>query len=185
MTFPESHRGPDRSIIKQKSDERKDEPMKRIQKQSSFCLRFIVLLLTVAVSCLGLYAVNESRPRVLEKNGEYVLREEELERAVFLLENAVRHSPEGGEILLSAEEKEGKVCLAVTDEGEGMTESVQSHIFERGYSYHKDGGKSSGLGLNIALRIVKAHRGEIQVWSEVQKGSRFEIRLPHRQETDD
>ena len=63
-----------------------------------------------------------------------------------------------------------------------MTESVRNHIFERGYSYHTDGGKSSGLGLNIALGIVREHGGDIRVQSEPGKGSCFEVILPQKQE---
>ena len=107
-----------------------------------------------------------------------------LEQAVLnLLENAIRHSAADGSITLRAEELsadsgEKTLCLSVQDYGEGMSETVKSHIFERGYSHHDDGGKSSGLGLNIALCIAREHGGDLQVQSEHGEGSCFLLSLP-------
>ena len=113
-----------------------------------------------------------------------------------ILDNAIRHSPEGGKIRMTAQAASGEefaatggngtdlgyFAISIRDYGEGMTESVRNHIFERGYSYHTDGGKSSGLGLNIALGIVREHGGDIRVQSEPGKGSCFEVILPQKQE---
>ncbi|MBR4249235.1 MAG: HAMP domain-containing histidine kinase, partial [Verrucomicrobia bacterium] len=99
-----------------------------------------------------------------------------------ILDNAIRHSPEGGKVRVTAQMNEGNFAISIRDYGEGMTESVRNHIFERGYSYHTDGGKSSGLGLNIALGIVREHGGDIRVQSEPGKGSCFEVILPQKQE---
>ena len=112
-----------------------------------------------------------------------------LEQAMLnMLENAVRHSPVGGAIILRAEEASARdgqspvLLLSVRDHGEGMSEEVMGHIFERGYSHHADGGKSSGLGLNIALSIARNHGGEIDVESREGEGSCFTLKLPARAE---
>ena len=108
-----------------------------------------------------------------------------LEQAMLnLLENAVHHSSKGGRILLRAEEapaSDGRppvLLLSVRDQGEGMRPEIMGHIFERGYSHHANGGKSSGLGLNIALSIARNHGGVIDVASTEGEGSCFILKLP-------
>ena len=59
-----------------------------------------------------------------------------------------------------------------------MSKEVMGHIFERGYSHHANGGKSSGLGLNIALSIARNHGGVIDVASTEGEGSCFILKLP-------
>ena len=69
----------------------------------------------------------------------------------------------------------------VEDKGIGMTKAVQSKIFERFYrqsSGNVHDVKGFGLGLNYARAIIEAHKGNINVFSEPGKGSRFEIFLP-------
>lgn len=118
---------------------------------------------------------------------EFVFEGDELylsQAAINILDNAIRHSFPGGAVELCAEaapaEENGEGCLRLTirDHGEGMREEVKSHIFERCYSHHENGEKSSGLGLNIAQEIVREHHGSIQVSSEYGKGSSFVISLP-------
>ena len=60
-----------------------------------------------------------------------------------------------------------------------MSEEVRSQLFTPIFTT-KPPGQGTGLGLSIIYGIVKMHRGDIQVWSEVGKGSRFTIRLPTR-----
>jgi len=98
-----------------------------------------------------------------------------------LLDNAIKYSPEAPEILVKTENRKDGVVLSVEDKGIGMTKSVQSKIFER--FYRQSSGnvhtvKGFGLGLNYVRAIVDAHKGEIAVFSEPGKGSRFEIFLP-------
>ena len=99
----------------------------------------------------------------------------------YLLDNAIKYSPEAPEILVKTENRKDGVVLSVEDKGIGMTKSVQSKIFER--FYRQSSGnvhtvKGFGLGLNYVRAIVDAHKGEIAVFSEPGKGSRFEIFLP-------
>jgi two-component system, OmpR family, phosphate regulon sensor histidine kinase PhoR len=97
------------------------------------------------------------------------------------LDNAIKYSPESPEITVSTKNNEKGLILTVEDHGIGMTKAVQSKIFERFYrqsSGNVHDVKGFGLGLNYARAIIDAHKGNITVFSEPGKGSRFEIFLP-------
>jgi PAS domain S-box-containing protein len=72
------------------------------------------------------------------------------------------------------------LCLSVSDTGEGMDEQTMMHLFEPFFTTKKPG-QGSGLGLASAYRIIKNHRGAIQVHSEKGKGATFEVYLPASQ----
>ena len=105
-------------------------------------------------------------------------------RQVFsnLLDNAIRHTPPGGEIVVSSEIQGEQIALTVADSGEGIAPEQLPHLFERFYrtdtSRTRDTG-GSGLGLAIAKALVEIHQGEISVESAgLNKGSTFSVRLP-------
>ncbi len=106
---------------------------------------------------------------------------EKLQRAVLnLLDNALKHSPEGGTVTLSTRKNVDKVEIVVCDEGDGIPEEERERIFER---FHKSdaqrsSGEGSGLGLAIVQGIVDLHHGSISVASEPGKGAAFTISLP-------
>lgn len=99
-----------------------------------------------------------------------------------LLVNAMRHTPVGGAITLSAKQIADGVQLSVSDTGEGIPAAELPYIFDRFWRgdrarSHK-GGVGGGLGLAIARQLVQAHGGQIEVASEVGKGSEFRVVLP-------
>ncbi len=107
---------------------------------------------------------------------------EQLRQALLnLMTNAAdAMSPEGGVMTISTRHAGAQhIELTVADTGAGMSEEVRSQLFTPFFTT-KPPGKGTGLGLSIIYGIVKMHRGDIQVWSEVGKGSRFTIRLPTR-----
>jgi two-component system NtrC family sensor kinase len=107
---------------------------------------------------------------------------EQLRQAlVNLITNAAdAMAPEGGVMTISTRHADAQhIELAVADTGSGMSKEVRSRLFTPFFTT-KPPGKGTGLGLSIIYGIVKMHRGDIQVWSEVGKGSRFTIRLPIR-----
>jgi len=102
-----------------------------------------------------------------------------------LLDNAIKYSPESPDVTVETRNNEKGIIMAVEDKGIGMTKGIQSKIFER--FYRQSSGnihdvKGFGLGLNYVRAIIEAHKGNITVFSEPGKGSRFEIFLPFSSE---
>jgi signal transduction histidine kinase len=95
-----------------------------------------------------------------------------------ILLNAIENSPASGCITLATETKNRNVSIKVEDEGEGIQLAHRNRIFDPFFST-KEGG--IGLGLALALEIIRMHHGQISVTSEVGEGSSFVISLPLRQ----
>jgi PAS domain S-box-containing protein len=98
-----------------------------------------------------------------------------------LIDNAIKFSKKGGEIVVEAGEKKDVVEVCVSDTGIGMPEDTLDKIFERLYQIDPSSTRSyggTGMGLAIAREIVEAHGGRITVESEPGKGSRFCFTLP-------
>lgn len=98
-----------------------------------------------------------------------------------LVSNALRYTPSGGEIRLSAQREDGGVSLQVTDTGMGIAVEDLPYLFER--SFRRDKARQqpsgeSGLGLAIAKSLVEAHGGTISVESALGTGTTFRIHLP-------
>ncbi len=93
-----------------------------------------------------------------------------------ILDNALRHTPDGGTVEMKTQLTENRIQLSVADSGEGITPEEAAHIFDRFYradeSRNRDDG-GSGLGLAIARSIVEMHKGRI--WAESKKGSGLKI----------
>lgn len=107
---------------------------------------------------------------------------ERMHQVLFnLLDNAVRFTPEGGEVKVSAVRKNGHCEVKVADTGPGIEPEHLPRLFERFYRVdtarsREDGG--TGIGLAIARSVVEAHGGHIRVESEIGKGSVFTFELP-------
>jgi two-component system, OmpR family, sensor histidine kinase BaeS len=106
-----------------------------------------------------------------------------------ILDNATRHTPTGGRIVLSVKQVGDQVELAIQDSGPGLKAEELERIFERFYRadasrQREDGGSGSGLGLAIAKSIVQAHNGQLSAESDIVsagatgKGLKIKILLP-------
>lgn len=99
-----------------------------------------------------------------------------------LVENAIKHTPDGGEVKLSgASTDAGMVLLSVSDTGAGIPPEDMLHVFERFYRVDKSRSRAqggTGLGLAIAKSIIEAHGGDIEVQSTVGVGTTFNVWLP-------
>jgi signal transduction histidine kinase len=97
-----------------------------------------------------------------------------------LIENAVKYSPDGGEVRVSASAANGAVKIAVRDAGPGIPRDQQGRIFEKFGRADVEGGSKpgTGLGLFIARSIAEAHGGSLEVTSGAEPGSTFTLTLP-------
>ncbi|MBR3804747.1 MAG: HAMP domain-containing histidine kinase [Clostridia bacterium] len=93
-----------------------------------------------------------------------------------LLANAIKFSRKNGKIYVKTYREKDKVVVAIRDNGIGMTEEAQKHIFEKFYQVDKYyGGKGLGLGLSIVKRILELVGGQIEVESELDVGTEFRV----------
>jgi signal transduction histidine kinase len=98
-----------------------------------------------------------------------------------LLSNALKYSPHGSTVVISAVQESGEVCLEVKDQGIGMSPEEMQHIFEEFYrtrrarEVERDG---TGLGLSIIKKSVETLGGRITVASQIDKGTTFHIYFP-------
>jgi signal transduction histidine kinase len=93
-----------------------------------------------------------------------------------LISNAMRHTPEGGRVSVTASANAKSIVLSVADTGSGIAAADLPKIFDRFYKGRASGG--SGLGLTIARNLVVAHGGEIHADSIEGKGTTMSVRLP-------
>lgn len=98
---------------------------------------------------------------------------------INLIDNAIKFSPQRGKVKLKLHIKESQVVFRILDNGCGMDEETRRHIFDR--FYQGDGShttEGNGIGLTVVEKIVRLHRGDIQVDSEAGIGTTFTVTLP-------
>jgi len=142
-------------------------------------VRETLQLVRMKLSQADIRLVYTSHPDVRES--EVTVNKGQIQQALLnLIINAVDAMPNGGEIRLRLDPKEEKhgVRIAIIDTGGGIDPAIGDRIFESFLTGRKDG---SGLGLSIAKRIVRSHRGDIHLAWTGEKGTCFELWLPtHR-----
>lgn len=95
--------------------------------------------------------------------------------------NAIKYTQEEGTIKVSSETKDNRFYFEVEDNGYGIPEDRQAHLFERFYRAHTPGTEhieGTGLGLSLVKSVIERHGGEVWFQSEVGKGSTFGLWLP-------
>jgi two-component system phosphate regulon sensor histidine kinase PhoR len=98
-----------------------------------------------------------------------------------LIDNAIKYRQGPPKIDIQLEEKDNHIVLTVSDNGKGMNNETQKHIFKKFYRAHEGdthNTKGFGLGLNYVKGIIDAHGGKISVWSKPGIGTKFTIILP-------
>jgi len=105
-----------------------------------------------------------------------------LERAVkALLDNAIKFSPNGGEVGLRLTYANNHVRVDIRDQGIGISKDIRPYIFDRFYHLEKHGDTlfgGIGLGLSITQQVIRQHQGNLDVVSDPGQGSTFSISLP-------
>jgi signal transduction histidine kinase len=102
-----------------------------------------------------------------------------------LLENALKYSSVGSKVVVEIRETNAQSIIEVSDEGQGISPEQIRTIFDRFRQVESSPGKGPGgfgLGLYIVKNLVETHRGDVEVESEVGRGSTFRVRLPKRAE---
>jgi signal transduction histidine kinase len=98
-----------------------------------------------------------------------------------LISNAIKYTPEGGDVRVEVTEKDISVRIAVSDTGMGIPEADMAHLWEeffRASNARKSGILGTGLGLSIVKQFVDSFSGTVDVQSQVGKGTTFTITLP-------
>jgi signal transduction histidine kinase len=105
---------------------------------------------------------------------------DELHRLVLnLMENAIKHTPEGTQIRAAVERENGSVHLTVEDDGPGIPAELREKVFERFVRGSGDRGGSFGLGLSIVRAVAENHGGTVALGeAEAGRGTRFVVTLP-------
>lgn len=101
-----------------------------------------------------------------------------------LVVNAVKYSPNGGDVVVSASEEDESIRFMVADQGVGISEEHLPHVFERFYRAgprSKRGATGTGLGLYVSRNLIEQMGGRIWVESQVGHGSKFYFELPKAQ----
>lgn len=99
----------------------------------------------------------------------------------IVLDNAIRFTPQGGSIQLSAQQIAKSIHIVVSDTGKGIDPKHIPHLFDRFYqgsSPENDASRSNGLGLSIAKKLIDAQNGSIHIESTLGKGTRVQITFP-------
>jgi signal transduction histidine kinase len=124
--------------------------------------------------------VVDLRPAVVEGS-----RDELLRLTINLLENAVRHTPPGTDVLVFTGITDGQAELVVQDNGPGVPPELVPTLFERFVRGGGDRGGSFGLGLAVVRAVVESHGGSVSVEpTSGSGGARFVVRVPSRRQTD-
>jgi signal transduction histidine kinase len=108
--------------------------------------------------------------------------EKSLERAISaILDNAIKFSPDGGDVIVEVGSDCQQVCIHIKDQGVGIPPEALPRIFDRFYHLDQVGNhlfRGAGIGLSIARQVIEQHKGSIDVETKAGKGSTFTIYLP-------
>lgn len=135
-----------------------------------------------AVGILGVRAKERNITLDAPKAGDSVPAVGEFRRVLQVLlnlvGNAIRYSPEGGQIWIRTEQDANVARITVADQGEGLDDEEQARVFAKFERLGRSGDGGSGLGLYISRRLAEAMDGKLQVESAKGQGARFTLELP-------
>jgi PAS domain S-box-containing protein len=138
---------------------------------------------TAVVESATLHLPDGISLHVAPESGREILCDEDRLRQVLvnLVDNAIKYSPDGGDVEIRFDARNGECLIEVVDEGLGIPSSERERIFDKFYRLDPEqrrGVGGSGLGLYICRELVERMNGRIEVDSEPGQGSRFTVALP-------
>lgn len=158
--------------------------LSRVEKQSILTNRARFDLSEQVRRCVLLFENKWEQRRLnltVEIDEISLLGDEELLSQVWLnlIDNAVKFTPEGGSVEIRLARQEGSARFVIRDDGYGISEEAQKHIFDKFYQGDASRAVSgNGLGLSIAKRVVALHGGTIACESQEGAGTTFTVELP-------
>ena len=159
--------------------------LSRVEKQTILAARARFDLTEQVRRCVLLFESKWDQRRLnlnVELDEVTLEGDEELLSQVWLnlIDNAVKFTPEGGCVDIRLQKNEAQAVFSIRDDGYGISEEAQRHIFDK--FYQGDAGArvsaGNGLGLSIARRVVTLHGGDIRCKSEEGAGTEFLVELP-------
>jgi signal transduction histidine kinase len=125
----------------------------------------------------------EAAPETVPEGAARVLGDRDALAIVYgnLIENAVKYTPDGGQVSVRVSREGIYVSAAVSDTGIGMSEEEQGKAFDEFYrarNEHTASIPGTGLGLALVKRLTELHQGRVALASEPGKGSRFTVSIP-------
>lgn len=141
----------------------------RVVRDSVALLNARAANLGIAIEC----RLAENLPRITADPSQIT------QMVVNLVVNAIQATPSGGTVVIETASEGNDVVLAVIDTGVGICDEDKERLFEPFFTT-KSAGEGTGLGLPVVHGIVAAHKGKIEVISEVGAGSQFRVILPNR-----
>ena len=105
---------------------------------------------------------------------------------INIVDNAIKYTPEGSEIKITAQKKENKIFISISDDGDGIPDDIKPKVFEMFYTCGKsiaDSRRGLGLGLALCKSIMHAHGGEIYLSDNSPHGCIFTLTLPSEEVT--
>jgi two-component system OmpR family sensor kinase len=140
------------------------------------------LAVLAADACSDAVAIDRGRPVTLDAPEPVVVAADDthVRQAVSnLVTNAIRHTPPGSAIDVSARLVQGEAWLTVRDHGPGLDDESRAHVFDRFWQGDKARtGSGAGLGLSIVAAVAAEHGGRVTVENAEGGGARFTLRLP-------
>jgi DNA-binding response OmpR family regulator len=127
----------------------------------------------------------------IDKRQKVYFDRDKIEKILYnLLSNAISYTPDGGAVNLSISkiksiDSKRVISIIVKDSGKGIPEDQINFIFDRFYQIEKNTESekiSTGIGLSLVKSLVKIHKGEVNVFSEINKGTEFIVHLPINKE---
>lgn len=159
--------------------------LSRVEKQTILASRAMFDLTEQIRRCVLLFETKWEQRRLnlsVELDEISLKGDEELLSQVWLnlIDNAVKFTPEGGCVEIRLTKSENAAVFSIHDDGYGISEEAQRHIFDKFYQAdsRKHASSGNGLGLSIARRVVLLHDGDIRCNSQEGAGTEFVVELP-------